>query len=39
VDKRGPLAAKAMQDLCYKDVVDMTGGMKVWKEAGYPTEK
>jgi rhodanese-related sulfurtransferase len=33
------LAAKAMNDLGYKNAVNMSGGLKAWKEAGYPVEK
>lgn len=36
---RSPLTAKAMKDLGYTDVKYMDGGMKAWKEAGYPLEK
>ena len=36
LDLRGPLATKTLNDLGYKNVVDMTGGLMAWKEAGYP---
>jgi len=28
-----------MNDLGYKNAVNMSGGLKAWKEAGYPVEK
>ena len=37
-DKRAPLATKSLQDLGYKNVVNLNGGSKAWKEAGYPLE-
>jgi rhodanese-related sulfurtransferase len=39
IDLRGPLATKALNDLGYKNAVNMIGGLKVWKEAGYPIGK
>ncbi len=39
LDLRGPLATKAMNDLGYKNAVNMAGGLKAWKEAGYPLVK
>jgi rhodanese-related sulfurtransferase len=39
VDLRGPLATKAMNDLGYKNAVNLVGGLKAWKEAGYPLNK
>lgn len=34
---RSVLAADALQQMGYSNVVSMDGGMKAWKEAGYPT--
>jgi rhodanese-related sulfurtransferase len=39
LDLRGPLATRALNDLGYKNAVNMIGGLKAWKEAGYPTGK
>ena len=39
LDLRGPLATRSLNDLGYKNAVNMTGGLKAWKEAGYPTGK
>jgi rhodanese-related sulfurtransferase len=39
VDLRGPLATKAMNDLGYKNAVNLVGGLKAWTEAGYPLAK
>ena len=39
IDLRGTLAAKTLNDLGYKDVANIIGGLKVWKEAGYPIAK
>jgi len=39
LDLRSPLATKAMNDLGYKNAVNMVGGLKAWKEAGYPIVK
>jgi rhodanese-related sulfurtransferase len=33
------VATKAMNDLGYVNAVNMSGGLKAWKAAGYPTEK
>lgn len=38
-DRRSPLATKTMNDLGYKNAVNMIGGLEAWKEAGYPTVK
>ena len=35
LDLRSPLATKSMNDLGYKKAVNMIGGLKAWKEAGY----
>ncbi|MBF0560225.1 MAG: hypothetical protein HQL08_15755 [Nitrospirae bacterium] len=39
IDLRGPLAARTLNELGYKNAVNMIGGLKVWKEAGYPIAK
>lgn len=39
LDLRSPLATKSMNDLGYKNAVNMIGGLKAWKEAGYPVLK
>ncbi len=39
LDLRGPLAAKAMNEMGYKNAVNMIGGLKAWKAAGYPIGK
>ena len=36
LDLRSPLATKSMNDLGYKKALNMIGGLKAWKEAGYP---
>jgi len=36
---RSALAADALQQMGYKNVVSMDGGWKRWNELGYPTEK
>lgn len=38
-DTRSPLAVKAMNEIGYVNAVYMKGGLKAWKEAGYPLEK
>jgi rhodanese-related sulfurtransferase len=38
-DRRSPLATKTMNDLGYKNAVNMIGGLKACKDAGYPTAK
>ena len=35
---RSVLAADALQQMGYTDVVSMDGGIKAWREAGYPLE-
>jgi len=35
IDLRGPMAAKALNELGYKNAVNMAGGIKAWKTAGY----
>jgi rhodanese-related sulfurtransferase len=39
LDLRSPLATKTLNDLGYKNAVNMVGGLKAWKEAGYPLVK
>jgi len=39
VDLRSPLATKTLNDLGYRKAVNMTGGLRAWKEAGYPVLK
>lgn len=39
LDLRGPLATRTLNDLGYKNAVNMAGGLKAWKEAGYPVAK
>jgi rhodanese-related sulfurtransferase len=39
LDLRSPLATKTLNDLGYRNAVNMTGGLKVWNEAGYPLLK
>ncbi len=38
-DLRSPLATRALNDLGYRNAVNMVGGLKAWKEAGYPVVK
>jgi rhodanese-related sulfurtransferase len=35
---RSVLAAEALQKMGYRNVVSMDGGIKAWREAGYPLE-
>jgi len=39
LDLRGPLATKTLNDMGYKNAVNMIGGLKEWKKAGYPITK
>jgi rhodanese-related sulfurtransferase len=39
MDLRGPLATKTLNDLGYNNAVNMAGGLKAWKDAGYPLVK
>jgi rhodanese-related sulfurtransferase len=39
LDLRSPLATKSINELGYKNAVNMVGGLKAWKEAGYPVSK
>jgi rhodanese-related sulfurtransferase len=36
---RGALATESLQKMGYKNVRNMTGGLKAWKAAGLPTTK
>jgi len=36
---RSALAAESLQKMGYTNVVSMDGGMRAWREAGYPVEK
>jgi rhodanese-related sulfurtransferase len=36
---RSALAAEALQRMGYRHVLSMTGGIKAWREAGYPMEQ
>jgi len=36
---RSALAADALQRMGYTDVTSMDGGIKAWREAGYPLEE
>jgi len=36
---RSALAADALQQMGYTNVVSMNGGMTAWRDAGYPLEK
>jgi rhodanese-related sulfurtransferase len=33
------LATKSLNELGYKNAVDLKDGLKAWKDAGYPTGK
>ncbi|GKS65590.1 hypothetical protein YTPLAS72_28940 [Nitrospira sp.] len=35
---RSALAADALQQMGYKNVRSMKGGIRAWREAGYPLE-
>jgi len=35
LDLRSPLATKSLNDLGYKKAINMIGGLRAWKEAGY----
>jgi rhodanese-related sulfurtransferase len=39
IDLRGPLATKTLNEFGYKDAVNINGGLKAWKAAGYPISK
>lgn len=36
---RSALAADSLQQMGYRNVVSMNGGMRAWREAGFPIEK
>jgi len=36
LDLRGPLATRTLNELGYANAVNMAGGLKAWKAAGYP---
>lgn len=36
---RSALAAESLQKMGYRQVVSMDGGMRAWREAGYPIER
>jgi rhodanese-related sulfurtransferase len=36
---RSALAAGSLQEMGYRNVISMDGGMRAWKEAGFPVEK
>ena len=36
---RSALAARRLQAMGYRNVVSMDGGMRAWRESGYPVEK
>jgi rhodanese-related sulfurtransferase len=36
LDLRSPLATKTLNDMGYVNAVNLAGGLKAWKEAGYP---
>jgi len=38
-DLRSPLAVRALNELGYGNAVNMAGGLKGWKAAGYPVTK
>ena len=39
VDLRGPLATKTLNEMGYQNTVNIIGGLKAWKAAGYPVVK
>jgi rhodanese-related sulfurtransferase len=39
LDLRSPLATRTLNELGYANAVNMIGGLKAWKEAGYPVVK
>jgi rhodanese-related sulfurtransferase len=39
VDLRGPLATRTLNEMGYSDAVNLIGGLRAWKAAGYPIEK
>jgi len=39
IDLRGPLATKTLNEFGYKNAVNINGGLKAWKAAGYSIAK
>jgi len=39
IDLRGPLATKTLNEMGYINAVNINGGLKDWKAAGYPITK
>jgi len=39
IDLRGPLATKTLNEFGYRNAVNINGGLKAWKAAGYPIAK
>jgi rhodanese-related sulfurtransferase len=39
LDLRAPLATRTLNELGYHNAVNMAGGLKAWKAAGYPLAK
>jgi len=39
LDLRSPAATRTLNELGYRNAVNMTGGLKAWREAGYGVEK
>jgi rhodanese-related sulfurtransferase len=39
IDLRGPLATKTLNEMGYKNAVNINGGLRAWKAAGYPMAK
>jgi rhodanese-related sulfurtransferase len=39
LDLRGPLATRTLNEMGYKNAVNMAGGLKAWRQAGYPIAK
>ena len=39
LDMRGPLATRTLNQLGYRNAMNMTGALKAWQAAGYPLAK
>ena len=39
IDLRGPLAVRTLNEMGYRKAVNMIGGLKAWKAAGFPIAK
>jgi len=39
IDLRGPLATRTLNEMGYKNAVNIAGGLNAWKAAGYPIVK